>query len=184
MAARSHLVCITNYISLQPQPPAGTVDFVSATKRNPRRNEKATGDVRLVDGLVQLSFLIQAVLGRVAATHDLSIIQVRLLGVLRGREPGMLELAAHLNIDKSSLTGLVDRAEERGLVRRIKVPVDQRAVHVGLTARGKELAARFAGEVEQHLLALVAGLDAKERKQVSALAMQIVMANVGRQLRA
>jgi MarR family transcriptional regulator, lower aerobic nicotinate degradation pathway regulator len=137
--------------------------------------------VRLVDSLVQLSFLIQAVLGRVAARYDLSIIQVRLLGVLRGREPGMLELAAYLNIDKSSLSGLVDRAQERGLVRRIKVPADQRAVHVGLTARGKELAAKFAGEVEERLLGLVEVLDADERRQISALAMQIVTTNEGRQ---
>ncbi len=130
--------------------------------------------MRLVDALVQLSFLVQAVLGRVAAGYDLSIIQVRLLGVLRGREPGMLELAAHLNIDKSSLTGLVDRAEERGLVRRIRVPADQRAVHVGLTARGNALAAKFAAELEQQLSLVVVDLDTDERKQLAALAMQIV----------
>ena len=156
---------------------------MKAAKRNPRRGEPTDGNARLVDGLVQLSFLIQGVLQRVASGYDLSIIQVRLLGVLRGREPGMLELAAHLNIDKSSLSGLVDRAEERGLVRRIKVPADHRAVHVGLTAKGKELAVAFAGEVEQHLLALVQGLDFAQRKQVSALALQIVAANHGRALR-
>jgi MarR family len=35
------------------------------------------------------------------------------------REPGMLELARHLELEKSSLSGLVDRAESRGLVERI-----------------------------------------------------------------
>ncbi|GHF33280.1 hypothetical protein FHX82_005262 [Amycolatopsis bartoniae] len=50
----------------------------------------------------------------VAAEHELSVVQLRLLGVLRDRRPGMLELGAHLGLDKSSMTGLVSRAEKRG----------------------------------------------------------------------
>lgn len=45
-----------------------------------------------VDALVQLSFLIQRVLATTGAAHDLSIVQIRLLGILRDRQPGMLEL--------------------------------------------------------------------------------------------
>ena len=45
-----------------------------------------------VDGLAQLSFLIQGLLERRAAEQDLSIIQTRLLGVLRDRTPTMNEL--------------------------------------------------------------------------------------------
>ena len=78
-----------------------------------------------VDGLAQLSFLIQGMLERRAAEHDLSIIQTRLLGVLRDRTPTMHELARFLGLDKSSATGLVDRAERRGLVAPANVsPVD------------------------------------------------------------
>ena len=46
-----------------------------------------------MDGLAQLSFLIQGTLERRAAEHDLSLAQVRLLGVLRDRTPTMNELA-------------------------------------------------------------------------------------------
>jgi DNA-binding MarR family transcriptional regulator len=46
-------------------------------------------------------------------SRDLSIPATRLLGVLRDREPTMLELAQLLELDKSSVTGLVDRAERR-----------------------------------------------------------------------
>jgi DNA-binding MarR family transcriptional regulator len=93
-----------------------------------------------VDGLVQLSFVIQSLLGRVAAGHDLSITQLRLLGVLRDREIGMLELARILELEKSSVTGLVDRAERRDLVKRVAVPGNRRAVRGVLTPRGHALA--------------------------------------------
>src|ERR1700691_3430438 len=70
------------------------------------------------DGLAQLSFLIQGILERRAREQDLSIIQIRLLGVLRDRRPTMNELARLLGLDKSSVTGLVDRAEGGDLVVR------------------------------------------------------------------
>ena len=69
-------------------------------------------------------------LERRAREHDLSIIQTRLLGVLRDRRPTMNELARFLDLDKSSVTGLVDRAERRGLVERVPSTADRRAVLV------------------------------------------------------
>jgi len=76
----------------------------------------APGRLSPVDGLAQLSFVIQGLLERQAVAHDLTMAQVRLLGVLRDRTPTMLELARLLGLDKSSTTGLVDRAARRGLV--------------------------------------------------------------------
>jgi DNA-binding MarR family transcriptional regulator len=95
-----------------------------------------------VDGLAQLSFLIQALLERQAAEHDLSIIQTRLLGVLRDRKPTMNELARFLGLDKSSVTGLVDRAERRGLVVRVPSATDRRSVLVSLTDKGRRSSPR------------------------------------------
>ena len=70
-----------------------------------------------VEGLAQLSFLVLGTLERRAAEHDVSIAQTRLLGVLRDRRPTMQELAKLLGLDKSSVSGLVDRAERRGWSR-------------------------------------------------------------------
>lgn len=60
-----------------------------------------------------------------------------MLAVLDDREIGMRQLADILELEKSSVTGLVDRAERRGLVRRIAVPGNRRAVHVTVTADGR-----------------------------------------------
>lgn len=145
------------------------------TPSRTRAQRKADShDLGIVDGLVQLSFLIQMILGRIAARHDLSIIQVRMLGVLRDREPGMLELAAALNLDKSSVTGLVDRAVRRGLVRRITTPEDRRAVYVGLAPRGREVVQVFAKEVERDLSLLLKDFGEANRKLLSRLATEIV----------
>lgn len=137
-------------------------------------------DLGLVDALVQLSFAVQAALGTVAAEHDLSVIQLRLLGALRGREPGMLAIAHALNLEKSSVTGLVDRAERRGLVERFASDRDGRAVHVRLTARGRRLAPQIAAEVGRQVDALAAGLPAKDRAALSRIASRLVVDDAAR----
>ncbi|WP_326834625.1 MarR family transcriptional regulator [Amycolatopsis rhabdoformis] len=131
-------------------------------------------DLGLVDGLAQLSFLVQGELARVAAGHDLSVIQLRLLGILRDRTPGMRDLARHLELDKSSTTGLVTRAERRGLVRRDPSPHDGRGVLVSLTPAGRALAAEGEAEVGRRLLALAAGLTEPQRSRLAQLASLVV----------
>ena len=67
----------------------------------------------MIDAAVMLSFAVTAVLNKVAAEHDLSLTQLRLLGVLRDRQPTMTQLAEFLGLDKSSVSGLVERAVQR-----------------------------------------------------------------------
>jgi DNA-binding MarR family transcriptional regulator len=138
-------------------------------------------DLGIVDSLVQLSFLIQEILGQAAARHDLSVTQLRLLGVLRDREPGMQELARHLSLDKSSVTGLVDRAERRGLVRRATHPHDGRAVRVASTPQGQQLATLVTGEVGDQVTGIVRVLPAADRSRLSELASAIVQHSTGYQ---
>lgn len=138
------------------------------------RSQGQAAELGIVDGLVQLSFAIQRVLGRVADEHELSIVQLRLLGILRDRQPGMQELAAFLELDKSSVTGLVDRAERRGLVRRESTPDDRRAVRVTLTERGRALTQKGVKQIERALNELVLGLSDTERKRLSGLASRVV----------
>jgi DNA-binding MarR family transcriptional regulator len=122
-----------------------------------------------VDSLVKSSFLIQGLLRRVAARHDISIVQMRLLEILRDREPGTLLLSRLLELDKSSVTGLVDRAERRGLVERVPDPDDGRAVRIKLTRSGRALVTRGAAEVEAELEAAAAGLADPQRRKLAEL---------------
>jgi DNA-binding MarR family transcriptional regulator len=136
-----------------------------------------TSDIGAVDALAQLSFLIQNTLAEIAGRHELSVIQSRLLGVLRDREPTMNELGRLLGLDKSSISGLVDRAERRGLVRRATSPHDRRAVRVTMTEAGRALTGQVAAAFEARVEAYVHGLPAADRAQLARLAAQVVVNN-------
>ncbi|WP_282943516.1 MarR family transcriptional regulator [Paenibacillus sp. RC67] len=127
-----------------------------------------------MDSLVQLSYLVQSIIGRVGADHELSIIQIRLLGILRDREPSMLQLAQHLGLDKSSITGLVDRAERRGLVERTIAPNDRRGFNVRVTSAGRQLVHVVGDEIERQLNAVIEVITETERSHLAAFATKIL----------
>jgi MarR family transcriptional regulator, lower aerobic nicotinate degradation pathway regulator len=130
-----------------------------------------------VDGLTQLSFVITGLLERRAAEHDLSIAATRLLGVLRDREPTMQQLARFLDLDKSSVTGLVDRAERRGLVVRAPSPVDRRAVLVRLTDEGRSVVEAAAGLFATDVTAMLGRLAPGDRAALSRLVSSLLVAH-------
>jgi len=134
-----------------------------------------------VDGLAQLSFVVQGMLERRAAEHGLSIIQARLLGVLRDRKPTMNELARLLGLDKSSVTGLVDRAERRGLVARVPSITDRRAVLVRLTDDGRALVSQAAACFETDVMTMLGGLPVRDRDALSRLVSRVLAAHAAEQ---
>ncbi len=132
------------------------------------------GAIAEVDALVLLSLAVMERMQQVGDRHELSIVQMRLLGILRDREPGMQDLARVLKLDKSSVSGLVDRAERRGLVARAGREDDRRAVHVSLTATGRKLVKVVEKDLAEEMGRLVSALSEGERRQVSALANKIL----------
>jgi DNA-binding MarR family transcriptional regulator len=128
-----------------------------------------------IDALAQASFLIQATLERQAAEHGFSLIQTRLLGVLRDREPTINELSVLLGLDKSSVSGLVDRAERRGMVARRPSEIDRRSVQVGLTAEGRTIITAVAAGFETDVVALLSPLSASERRSLTGLLSRVLV---------
>jgi MarR family transcriptional regulator, organic hydroperoxide resistance regulator len=87
---------------------------------------------------------------------------------MAGRPLSMGELSTQLGCDPSSATGIVDRLEGKGLVRRVADDTDRRAKRVELTADGRKLRRR----IEQRLVAArpsVAGLTKTEQRQLRDL---------------
>jgi DNA-binding MarR family transcriptional regulator len=128
-----------------------------------------TDTYALVDALVQSGFVVMGAVTRVGAAHDLSLTQMRVLGILRDRRLRMAELAAFLGLEKSTMSGLVDRAERRGLLARAKSTDDGRAVDVFMTPEGRELAEQVHAEVRRALAPVTDRLDADQRRAVTAL---------------
>jgi DNA-binding MarR family transcriptional regulator len=123
----------------------------------------------LIDALVRTSFVTMAVLNRVGAEHDLSLTQLRVLAILRDRRVKMSELADYLGLDKSTISGLVDRAEKRGLLQRIPNPIDGRGVDVVLSLEGMELADRGASQIARFLSPLTSTLTRAETHRLTTL---------------
>jgi MarR family transcriptional regulator, lower aerobic nicotinate degradation pathway regulator len=126
-------------------------------------------DAELRDSLVQVSFAVTATLSRVAAEQDLSLTQLRVLGILRDREPTMAELAGYLGLERSTVSGLIDRAAQRGLVHKKTDPADGRSVRVSLSAEARRLTARVVDEIGELMTPLSDRLSAGEQKRLTAL---------------
>jgi MarR family transcriptional repressor of emrRAB len=75
------------------------------------------------------------------ARWNLSPSQFNVLNLLSDRRDGVtqIELSRELITHRSNITGLVDRLEARGLVRRTEMPRDRRAFLVRLTPAGRHL---------------------------------------------
>ncbi len=110
-----------------------------------------------------------AVLSKVGAAHDLSLTQLRVLAILRDRRLRMSRPRRYLGLDKSTMTGLVARAEKRGLLTRAASANDGRSVDVVLTDDGQTLAAQLYDEVARMLTPMTSRLDSAARSGLSGL---------------
>ncbi|MEV4495789.1 MarR family transcriptional regulator [Micromonospora arborensis] len=135
------------------------------------------GQIGVVAALVRSTFLVNAVYAESAQEYGLTPQQGQLLCVLMARPYGMGELGAVLGLAKSSLTGLVDRSERNGLLRREPDPQDARAVRVALTPRGDGLAEDFYAETCRRIDKLPVGLSAAERATLAGLLGRVLLDN-------
>lgn len=124
--------------------------------------------------LVRLAVVLTGAVARVAEEHELTPMQGRLLCGLAERPQRMMELAQLLGVEKAALTGLVDRAERRGLVSRATVPGDRRAVQVALTDDGGAAMRAFEAGVAAALDELLAPLPAPDRAVFRRMVSTIV----------
>jgi len=89
--------------------------------------------------------------------QPLSVAQAHTLLFLRGRTadpmgPSQQAIAEHLKVDKSTVTRLLRRMSEQGLVQLVNCPIDKRAKRVSLTEQGL----RMGNQVREASLAMFA----------------------------
>jgi DNA-binding MarR family transcriptional regulator len=79
------------------------------------------------------------------------------------------ELADTLVVDRSNVTGLVDRMETAGWVRRADDPEDRRVYRVQLTAKGRKLWQKVSPGYDQVVGQVTARLGEKQMQDTLAL---------------
>ncbi len=83
---------------------------------------------------------------------DLSLRQLSALSVIEDETTTLGDVARRLMVTPAVVTGLIDRLERRGYVRRVSGGSDRRRVHLALTEEGRA-ASSF---VEDHLVQEIA----------------------------
>jgi DNA-binding MarR family transcriptional regulator len=123
----------------------------------------------LLDALVQMSFTVIGIMSAVAARHGLSLTLLRVGVTLRNRTLTMSELAIYLGLDRSTISGLITRGEERGFVARIENAADRRSSRVTLTGTGQDLSTACAAEIAREIEPVIAPLSTAERRRLDRL---------------
>jgi len=76
------------------------------------------------------------------------------------------DLGKRTMLDSATLTGILDRLEVSGIVERKQHPDDRRAILVGLTNKGKEIARELITTVEQANKDFLASLNTKQQTKL------------------
>ncbi len=112
--------------------------------------------------------------------HDLSMRQLSALQFIDGTETTLGDVARNLNVTPAVVTGLIDRLERRGYVRRVASVFDRRRAYIELTTAGEDVRDHAEDQLAKRLDDLLSKLSDDE---VTALedglrVMEKVMASV------
>lgn len=100
----------------------------------------------------------------------------QILSAVIHRDPANQQaLGAHLGIDRTVLTYLLDGLEQDGVVKRVPAPSDRRARKVVPTDHGRELLTRYEQRVGAAESTLLAGLTPEEAKILVSLVGRLAM---------
>ena len=84
------------------------------------------------------------------------------------------ELGEKAQLEKSTMTSLIDRMEGAGLLRREDHPTDRRAYRICLTARGKEVEKKLDQVVNRAYQHLTKGIAEKDLQKSIEICKQLV----------
>ena len=116
-----------------------------AEKNSLRSRVTPPADLPFLDlsrALLKASFLFSNHPERALHAYKLSLAQMDVLSVLADALDSSVtcsEIAERTLITKGGITGILDRLEARGLIKRIPSRDDRRSVRVRLSAKGAEL---------------------------------------------
>jgi DNA-binding MarR family transcriptional regulator len=126
-------------------------------------------DSRLIFSIVThyrrwLTHLIPSIVPDVEISYQ----QLNVLYLVRTGGASMADMARYLGVAPTVITGLVDRLESRGLIRREPHPSDRRRIQLVLTERGNEISVHVEEVIASHIEQRLSQMDAAQRQQLRA----------------
>jgi DNA-binding MarR family transcriptional regulator len=120
---------------------------------------------------------MRAAMEEQAEQHDLHLrdyLVLTALGTLD--QPTQLALGQALGVDKTTLTSLLDRLEQRGLVIRRPDPRDRRARLPEVTEAGRVLQTKVASALTRVEAGLLSGFTAAEQRSLRLMLCDLISA--------
>ncbi len=105
---------------------------------------------------------------RLASQHGITVPQLLCLTKLIENESlTVRELAAQIYVSASTVVGILDRLESRGLVTRRRGELDKRMVHVSITESGKKLVSDSPSPLHEELVAEMRAIPEEEQSEIA-----------------
>jgi DNA-binding MarR family transcriptional regulator len=143
----------------------------------PSRSGKRTDTVEIVQGLRRIVKALHTYSQEVRTAYGLTGPQLWALKTLhRNGRMSTGRLAAALAVHQSSVSILVDRLEQRGLVRRMRGRLDHRFVDMALTERGAALAAQAPEAAQGRLLHALEAMPPRDVRNIRHAVDRLVQA--------
>ena len=76
------------------------------------------------------------------------------------------QIAKYIMVNSSTVTGIIDRLEQKGLVERSRISLDRRVITVTLTERGQELAKNAPPPIQEKIVDGLQKLPPNEIEQI------------------
>ncbi len=100
--------------------------------------------------------------------YNVSAAQINCLLALHENGPlPPSQIAKHVMVNSSTVTGVIDRLEKKDLVRRLRISQDRRVITVELTKSGKMLAENAPSPIQQKIIDGLNQLSPSEIKQIA-----------------
>ncbi len=93
---------------------------------------------------------------------DLSLRQLSALYIIRHESATLGEVARRLMVTPAVVTGLIDRLEKRGYVRRVNEPGDRRRIHLALTDEGRARSVEVENSLVADISVRISKLNARD----------------------
>lgn len=107
--------------------------------------------------------------------HGLGPAQVHaILWLRRDGSLGMGALAQRAGVNQKTVTGIVDRLERHGFVKRVRSVQDRRVVHVALAPKGVRLADQLESTLFTNTQTLLGMLDVRDRRDLFRILENVV----------
>jgi DNA-binding MarR family transcriptional regulator len=134
---------------------------------------------------VRLGWITRRRLDQELEQYHLTVPQLVALRCIQENEQGcnMSELAESARQVSATMTGIIDRLVDRGLVERTRDPRDRRSLRVVLTPQGKELLEKVSAHKRAWLREFFQTLSPEERRLMIDMAHRyLVMVESGMNL--